>query len=214
MKISVLIGIGILLSILVLPALVSSDSSNLGGDGPWRLSLPANYSPHSSIIIQSDEDFAAQGWAGSGTVEDPYRLSGFEFTTDATAIEISGTLAHFVISDCYFSAISDPFAGQGIKFSRLQNGIVNNCIFTYINGGIMLEYADVCVVNNCTVNESNIPLTVYESDRCLISDNSIAGMVMVYDSDDCFLIGNEQTQYGISEDSVGFELMWSDRCTL
>ncbi|MFW9921402.1 MAG: NosD domain-containing protein, partial [Candidatus Thorarchaeota archaeon] len=31
---------------------------------------------------------------------------------------------------------------------------------------------------------------------------------------DCFLIGNEQTQYGISEDSVGFELMWSDRCTL
>ncbi len=214
MKYCVLLGLAILLSVLIVSPMSASHTINSADDQPHRLSLPADYSPHGPIIIQSDEDFAAQSWAGSGTIDDPYRISGFEFSTDATAIEISGTSAYFVIADCYFSAITDPFAGQGIKFDHLQNGFVNNCIFTYINGGIMLEYGDACVVSNCTMDQSNIPLTLYESDTCLISGNKIAGMVMVYDSDDCSILRNNQTQYGLSDDSVGFELTWSDRCTI
>ncbi|MDO8056302.1 MAG: NosD domain-containing protein [Candidatus Hermodarchaeota archaeon] len=58
---------------------------------------------HPPICILSDADFATQGWPGSGTVVDPYRIANLNINASGTlsdCIEIRNTQLHFIIANC------------------------------------------------------------------------------------------------------------------
>ncbi len=212
MRVAVYLGLLLLFSLSVIPSTAHQTNATISS-GLNYIAQGTEYTEHDEIIIQNNQDFVSQGWMGSGTSEDPYLISGLEFFTDSTAIEIFNTTAHFIITDCIFSS-SIPSEGMGIKLRELQNGLIDNCVFNSINSGIATEFVSRCIIAECLMELTNIPLTLYESDNCTILRNNIDGPVMVYKSDFCRIIGNEQFEYGLSEDSVGFEVSWSDRCII
>lgn len=214
MRICALVGIGLLLSVFLVPSIAAFGLDDMELDFSDRTLKSSEYTPHDRIVIQRNEDFITQGWAGSGSSEDPFCISGLEFVTDSTGIEITDTSVYFSISDCYFTAASDPLWGTGVNLTRLQNGLVENCVFEHINSGVMLEYADMCTVSGSTMDHTYIPLTLYESDDCSIRNNTIAGSILIYRSANCYIYENDQTQYPLGEDSVGLSITSSDGCVI
>ena len=68
----------------------------------------ADLTNHVPIFINGTNDFVLQDWPGSGTPEDPYRISRLNITYDVglVGIRIIETDAYFVISDCFVKQVS------------------------------------------------------------------------------------------------------------
>ena len=120
---------------------------------------PPSYSsltPHDPISITIDSGFDV--FPGSGTVEDPYIIEGYNITTpDDNGIYISGTTKYFVIRNCYVDA-----GNNGIYISFITGGtatIINNtCNNNYYNG--IRIFSSSTVTNNiCSKNGHGIYLS-------------------------------------------------------
>ncbi len=85
------------------------------------------YSP--PMVINSNADFATEGWSGSGILGDPYIIELLEFTDtiDGACVSISSTTAHFRIVDCTFSPTS---LGSALDIDNAQNGLIWGCVTT------------------------------------------------------------------------------------
>ncbi|MHA1247495.1 MAG: right-handed parallel beta-helix repeat-containing protein [Candidatus Thorarchaeota archaeon] len=148
------------------------------------LRLSATYTAHAPITISSNADFSAQGWPGSGTVDDPYVIEGLNITSDGTCISISGTDACFVIRDCFISSTEpNPTSGEGIKFSYVTHGTIESSLIVNTYRGIYL-LSDVSTrIENVTVRAAASRAIYSSSSRSLVVTNctvwdSEAGMYM------------------------------------
>ena len=103
-----------------------------------------DYVNHDPISILSNADFAAQrdleGWAGNGTLDDPYIIEGYNITYNGYDIRISNVTAHFVIRNCYLmskgTVKNDPY-DDGVYFYNVTNGsVTNNIIANNTDGAI------------------------------------------------------------------------------
>ena len=57
---------------------------------------------HEPLIIFQDSDFEV--FPGSGTIDDPYIIEGYNFTnTGFYGVYIEGTTKIFIVRNCYFS---------------------------------------------------------------------------------------------------------------
>ncbi len=139
------------------------------------------YVPHSVIKIESDADFASQGWPGSGTSDDPYVISGLEIDAQGGgyAIYIGNTTAYFVIQDSLLynaSYSSIPYqAGAAIILYHVSNGRVysnevnNNTHGIYVNGG----GGNTIDSNNVRDNDNNGIWVVLSSDNSVVLNTCI-----------------------------------------
>ncbi|MHA2333323.1 MAG: right-handed parallel beta-helix repeat-containing protein, partial [Candidatus Hodarchaeales archaeon] len=105
-------------------------------------------------------DFNSQGFNGSGTIDDPYRIEGFDITASSgKLIYISGTTVYFRIVNNYINGLTT--ATFGIYLVNVQHGtIVNNTASNFSNDGIYIESSNsITVANNtCTFNDEGINL--------------------------------------------------------
>lgn len=130
-------------------------------DDTEAIQVAGSYANSEYISIDSDEDFEAQGWPGSGTAEDPYLLENFRNTTYGFFIHISNTVRHFVIRGCilglanysqFLFRITGDFVDSlpsPIRFYNVTNANISNCMLQYCDTGInLLQCSNITIRNN------------------------------------------------------------------
>ena len=114
--------------------------------------------PHDAIRIDGDDDFhaqaAAEGWPGSGTQEDPYRIEYWEISMESVTghcIEIRNTRVHFIVQEC---VLRDSQVSQyaGIYLYNVSDGSLSNNLLLQNWAGIRLTNSSHIDIdsNNCT----------------------------------------------------------------
>lgn len=156
--------------------------------GGLLLLLPrALLEQHDPIVIESNEDFETQGWSGSGTVDDPYLISGLSIVSSDICVNIGSTTAHFTLQDCYISSTSNLYA---VRIWNIANGdFINNEIADSGGHGMFLSSCDDVIVTSNTIRNNGLN-GIYMSDsvNCEISYNNInnndgSGVSLTFASD-------------------------------
>ena len=106
----------------------SSSTSPAGG------SKTMSYTPHSPIIINGNADLIVgmNGVvSGSGTIGDPYIISGWEFNTSVynTQISINDTFRYLIIRDCYIHNENYSRTPLGICLQDVWHATIENNTF-------------------------------------------------------------------------------------
>ena len=111
---------------------------------------------HDPIRILCNSDFGPEGYnfPGTGTVEEPYLIAGYNITiTTSSGISISHTTKYFIVRDCYVNTNY-----SGIIFNNVADGtatVFNNiCDNNYV--GIYIENSDSCIVTYNLLEENEI----------------------------------------------------------
>ncbi len=110
------------------------------------------------IRINSDTDFADQGWPGDGSEDDPYVIQDYEIngTGHGCGIFIGNTTVHFVVRDNYVHNASGRsniyYRNTGLFFYNVTNGRAEGNVITNSSYGIRLnEYS-----SNNTIIENEV----------------------------------------------------------
>jgi len=138
-----------------------------------------NYTSHTSILIDSDEDFDSAGFPGSGTENDPYIIENYQIASRySSAIEIGFTTKYFIIRDCLLensatgvyimniasntAIIADNIFNQNdvalYVYSTEYTRIENNTFQVNKYAGIQLEYSPFSTIGNNTFTQTGISL--------------------------------------------------------
>ena len=159
---------------------------------------PPSYSsltPHDSISITSDSNFIDYGFPGSGTVEDPYVIEGFNITTTGSSgIYISGTMKYFTVRNCYVDAflygiyIYDVADGTATVINNTCNNnayfsirlyasgsstVANNmCNYNGYSGIFLSSSGSSTVANNICNNNDDYGIYLLFSDNSTITNNT------------------------------------------
>jgi parallel beta-helix repeat protein len=229
-----LIAASLFLVVLAFPAFVSPTS--VTGDG---VAPDCGRGRGSGIYIKGNEDFKGKyDFEGEGTLDDPFIIEGLQLTVRGYGIRIRGTTSYFIIRDCEFEGYNQGWGGTAIYFSRVENGVVENCAFTNMNRALVIHKSENIVIqenefnslmtgvrikhsssiqvsNNEIANNQWIGLYIAYSYDCIATENMIVNNkglgVMLYDSGSCTLFGNyfEANEWGNAADVSG-ELTASD----
>jgi parallel beta-helix repeat protein len=159
---------------------------------------------HDNIVIESDEDFAVQGWPGNGTVSNPYMIEELRIEFDSPCVNISNTQAYFVISNCIFTREVNG-GSYGVLFTNVSRGVVEKCVIYSKSRGVMLIDSTDCVLRELTIyDSSNYGIYLHHSTNCHISSNIIFenGLdgITFHDSDSGIIYNN--TIYGNTKNGI------------
>ena len=128
---------------------------------------------HLPVIIRSNEDFQTQGFSGSGSSTDPYRIEYLNITTFSNnLISISNTTVFFRIAHNYLNGLS--FASSAISLSNLENAIVENNTLIGCSYGLQItSVRDSIFRSNTAHSNSDLGFFIIKADRCQIISNKI-----------------------------------------
>ncbi len=120
---------------------------------------PSDYTEHDTILIESNEDFATEGWPGMGTPDDPFIIEGISISDSSSCIEIDSTNVSFVIRNCFLTITTDY--GKAIELSLVMNGAIENCTIISASVGIRLYHSKYCTLEDNTIERSDSSLNTY-----------------------------------------------------
>lgn len=147
-------------------------------------SVTGNFLPHQPIVISSDQDFITQGWPGSGTAEDPYRIENLEIVFPAgNCVDIRSTTAYFCVRGCNLTGTNQ---GCCVYFGGVVNGILENntCLFGVCGINLADSETSQVVGNTCWMGIYGIRVGSCQSVNVtdnICNMNSVAG-IRVYES--------------------------------
>jgi len=178
---------------------------------------PSGFVPHEPIVIYSDSDFVYQGWPGSGTAEDPYRIENLEIVSEkGSCIEILSTTAHFCVQGCSLTGSND---GYGVYLYEVTNGILRNNFCLSSACGIYIDWSEASQVigNTCGYGAYGIRLDFCQSINVtdnICRTNSVAG-IGVFGSDHTAVARNicEGNAYGIVIDWGDSHSITGNKCS-
>lgn len=128
------------------------------------------YTPHDPIVVRDDGDLAA--FPGNGTAVNPYRIEGYNITSDGVCIDIQDTTAHYLITDCLISA-SGSSSSDGIYIESAPNGTIQECIVERHQAGLsMQDSVDCSIVNNTFRDNSGNGFYSYGCGNLLVKNNT------------------------------------------
>ncbi len=174
-----------------------------------------NYIPHAPIEINSNADFASQGWPGNGTESDPWRIENLMIDGEGLdcCIYIGFTTDFFIIDNCKLLNTSGDwifFLNSGIYMEEVQCGIIKNCIIDNNNKGIQscgifLSECDNIISTNNTIINNNFRgyyinlLSNVTIENCVVMDNHDA--IKIQGAENCSIKNNiisHNEAYGIA----------------
>ncbi|UCE09473.1 MAG: right-handed parallel beta-helix repeat-containing protein, partial [Candidatus Thorarchaeota archaeon] len=124
---------------------------------------------HDPIVINYDQDFRDQGWPGTGTQEDPFRISNLSIIGLGDAsVAIYRVSAHFIIENCELIG-----ATVGILLDDVQNCIVLSCNISTTYAAIRLEYSENNRIVNNTIWDSHGGIEIVVSSNNIVLNNHI-----------------------------------------
>lgn len=107
------------------------------------------------IVIQNDSEFTTERGVvdGSGTLEDPFIIAGWEIpVSSGYGILIIGTAAHFVISECHINGTANLLGSVTcIGLNGVSNGTIKGCTFNNTNCAV-----SVASSSNCAIQENEV----------------------------------------------------------
>jgi len=130
----------------------------------------ASYIIHTSIFIDSDDDFITYGFNGTGSWTNPYIIENYNITTtDSCGIEIIEVSKSFVIQNCYIRA-----SNYGILISNIFTNfsLNSNDCSDHSNSGIYTDsFSHTSKIENniCNNNSEGIRVITYQG---IISNNT------------------------------------------
>ncbi len=133
---------------------------------------PPSYSsltPHDPIFITSDSGFAV--FPGSGTVEDPYVIEGYDITTtDIWGIYIRDTTKHFIVRDCYIEAEYHSIYIMDVADGTVT--IINNTCNNNDGSSILLWHSVSSTVTNNTCTNNDYGILLSSSGSSTVTNNT------------------------------------------
>ncbi len=135
---------------------------------------------HPRIEINNDTDFALQGWFGSGTQIDPFRIENLIFNPlqfHDDCIKIHNTTVHFIIQNCTFLTSMTDGSGwsyAGIILDKANNAVIRNNTFSS-QYGIELHNANWNQVLNNTLDDNQVSVVLSNSSYNTIRYNNGSG---------------------------------------
>ncbi len=126
--------------------------------------------PHDPIEIRYDSDFEI--FPGSGTIENPYLIEGYNITTtDDDGIYITETTKYFTVRNCYVDA-----RFKGIYIHDVADGtatVINNMCNNNNWNGISLWLSNSSIVANNTCSNNNWDgISLSSSDSSTVANNT------------------------------------------
>ncbi len=150
----------LILSIFILTVFSAPtiNTTNVSDPSP-ESSTDYEYSP--SINIYYDDDLT--GFPGDGTVNSPYVITNYNFSSDPDyyGIYIQHTTKYILISNCYFNI--NKTDATGLFLNNVTNIAISSCVFTTDNSS---TYSTGIKVWNCTnvdIGGNSITEIGYES---------------------------------------------------
>ena len=135
---------------------------------------------HPRIEINNNTDFTLQGWPGSGTQIDPFRIENLTFNPlqfHDDCIKIHNTTVHFIIQNCTFLTSMTDGSGwsyAGIILDKTTNAIIRNNTFSSRHG-IELHYANWNQIMNNTLDDNRVSVVLSNSSYNTIKFNNGSG---------------------------------------
>ncbi len=136
---------------------------------------------HPQVEINSDADFALQGWPGSGTQIDPFRIENLIFNPlqfHDDCIKVHNTTVHFIIQNCTFLTSMTDGSGwwyAGIILDKTTNAIIRNNTFSS-QYGIELHNANWNQILNNTLDDNRVSVFLNRSSHNTIMYNNGTGI--------------------------------------
>ncbi len=151
----------------------------------YHYSLAKNqYEIRTPIYISSNNDFASQGFLGSGTSDDPYVISGFFISKPSgNVIEIADVDSYFIIRDNELNGKGGPEWGNGIALFNTNHGTIENNIITSCSAnGIYLHQADNTLILNNKITRNSVAIGIDTgSDNTIVKLNTFIRHGGAYD---------------------------------
>ena len=147
---------------------------------------------HPPIQILSDVDFVTQGWPGSGTIDDPYRIANLFISALGTlsdCIEICNTQTHFIIANC---TLLDAPQHAAINILNTLNGTLTNNTCLHVHTGIQLTGC-----SSITIQKNSFFNTVFGIQLTDGSHNNTLRLNTFYGSEDPY-----SSEHGIASISL------------
>ena len=197
----------------VLPALVQFGAVNSTASIEPTKNYTESYVHHDQIWIQSNEEFsiqaAAESWAGDGSEETPYVITGYIFDCESQPLRIWHTTVHWIFTGNEIFGVGGAIlCGSWIE-NVTHGAIINNEIHNRHSALAMSDVRDFTVTGNyihdCWGN--GIEFFAAGMSNTLIQDNiceNIGGAgVYATTSSDCVVKNNTFTNI----DNIGIALM-------
>ena len=172
-KIILLVTVCLILSIFV----GAKDTKLIIGTSEEPSQPSSNYisslTPHSTILIENDDNFTDYGFTGNGSESEPFIIENYNITViGAIGIHIAHTTKFFVIRNCFIDSSS---LGIRIQYKTLGNAsIFNNTFIIGHSDGIQISYSNYVTISNNTCigkyRENGIVLS--NSDYCIVENNT------------------------------------------
>lgn len=132
--------------------------------------------PHDPILILGEGGFTPSNGVtgGSGTVNDPYIIEGWEIdASTAHGIKIVNTTAHFIIRNCLVQNGGNAY--HGIYLHNVQNGQIKNTTTSNNNYGIyLLSSNNNILTNNIVSNNSYYGIHLGDSSNNTLNNNTVS----------------------------------------
>jgi parallel beta-helix repeat protein len=166
-----------------------------------------------SINIYGDSDFSTQGFPGSGTKEDPYRIEGYSISGSSySLIEIRDTTVHFILKNNTINGMDQAY--WGILLYNIGNGTIENNMITHTEeNGVRMEYSNNNTIVNNTVNDIQgwAGIGIRYSSKIVIVNNTLfnnTNGISLYDVADGLVLNNSVHDM----ETHGIALQWSNEC--
>ncbi|MHA1736707.1 MAG: right-handed parallel beta-helix repeat-containing protein [Candidatus Thorarchaeota archaeon] len=161
------------------PAMVGTwttrKSSGAGAETYAIPAVPSAYTQVQPIRITSDADFAANGWSGSGTAEDPHVLANIIVANWTTCIVIANINAHFVLHDVVITGEQTNNA-IGMKLENVTNGLIANVSVSGMTLGTSVLDCGAIEFSNCSTSDLTCTgIYIYYSMDIVVSSSRIQG---------------------------------------
>ncbi len=184
------------------------------------------YTARDIIKIESDDEFTSANGVvgGSGTEDDPYRISGWQIDASGNgyAIYISNTNAYFRIENCLIENAEFGFGtynvGAGIYLNNVKNGIISGV--TSRNNdryGVYVKNSENVKVLESTITSNPYGIYSIDSSNIEISENDIEGEqsqgIYLNDNDNAYVANNtirNASNYGIELNSVKYSHLYGN----
>ncbi|MEA3558876.1 MAG: right-handed parallel beta-helix repeat-containing protein, partial [Candidatus Thermoplasmatota archaeon] len=122
-----------------------------------------------------------QGWAGSGTSNDPYIIEDqiFDSTWEGCCVRIIDTAYHITIRNCTISGASDayytkPYSGAGISLEDVKNTVLDTCKFSDNDiSGARIDGCSRVKITDSSFEGSNSGVKCTGSDLISLTTNRI-----------------------------------------
>ncbi|MCE7743663.1 MAG: hypothetical protein GPJ52_00860 [Candidatus Heimdallarchaeota archaeon] len=155
----------------------------------------SEFSSKYEIYIKNDNDFKKRkySFAGTGTIDDPYRIENLEIETSRTyGIWIQDTTKYFIIRNCSITCQNTAIFLRSIKSNTAE--IYNNTLTTYSHGGgVSIYWTSFINIYQNKIKDLDNPDDYF--------DSSGKGIIL-YDSQDCRVTYNYISNHRMGVDLV------------